>query len=667
MEVNSLGKILLVEDSRLSAKITEDILKKYGFELDTVRSGEDALERIKRGNKYILVLMDIELIGKLNGIDTALLIQKITDIPIVFFTSHVDREIMEKIKSVTSYGYIKKGSDENVLIYTIETALKLHAANKMIRQSEELFRNMFETNKLVMILVNPKNGKIIEANKSALEFYGYEKSKLLSMKLEDISAKNIGKKSCEKNCLEVLKEECNPCLCSQRISDGSIRFVEVYSSLISYQNKECLYLIIFDVTDRLKAENELKLYKDLFEFSPYEKFIFYPDTFKFFSANKKFLENCGYSWDELKEKTPLDIHKEMTEESFRSLLEPLNTGEKEVIIIPTNNYRKDGSQYPVEVHIMAEEFAGKKIFSAVAFDETKCLNLERELHETEEILHTILQHAGDAIVITDEGGSIIYWNPSAERMFGYKSQEAIGMELQKLLALNDSFLSKLKDLINKSGQSSQISKFEFETKRRDGSSIEVELSLSTVIINGKWHAIAIFRDITERKKNERLLFLQAITDPLTGIYNRRYIIQMIENEVLRFKRTGKPFSLIIFDLDHFKKINDTFGHAAGDMTLKKVADVIKKRIRKTDILGRWGGEEFIILLPETPIENATSLANELKDKLEGVSFPKIGRITASFGVTSSRPEDDVDSIISRADELLYKGKASGRNCVISDT
>ncbi|SHM36753.1 PAS domain S-box-containing protein/diguanylate cyclase (GGDEF) domain-containing protein [Caldanaerovirga acetigignens] len=664
---NSLGKILLVEDSRLSAKITEDILKKYGFELDTVRSGEDALERIKRGNKYILVLMDIELIGKLNGIDAALLIQKITDIPIVFFTSHVNREIMEKIKSVTSYGYIKKGSDENVLVYTVETALKLHAANKMIRQSEELFRNMFETNKLVMILVNPKNGKIIEANKSALEFYGYEKSKLLSMKLEDISAKNIGKKSCEKNCLEVLKEECNPCLCSQRISDGSVRFVEVYSSLISYQNKECLYLIIFDVTDKLKAENELKLYKDLFEFSPYEKFIFYPDTFKFFSANKKFLENCGYSWDELKEKTPLDIHKEMTEESFRSLLEPLNTGEKEVIIIPTNNYRKDGSHYPVEVHIMAEEFAGKKIFSSVAFDETKCLNLERELHETEEILHTILQHAGDAIVITNESGSIIYWNPSAEQMFGYKSQEAIGTELQKLLALNDSFLSKLKGLINKSGQSSQISKFEFETKRRDGSSIEVELSLSTVIINGKWHAIAIFRDITERKKNERLLFLQAITDPLTGIYNRRYIIQMIENEVLRFKRTGKPFSLIIFDLDHFKKINDTFGHAAGDMTLKKIADVIKKRIRKTDILGRWGGEEFIILLPETSIENATSLANELKDKLEGVIFPKIGRITASFGVTSSRSEDDVDSIISRADELLYKGKAAGRNCVISDT
>jgi diguanylate cyclase (GGDEF)-like protein/PAS domain S-box-containing protein len=423
------------------------------------------------------------------------------------------------------------------------------------------------------------------------------------------------------------------------------------------------------VTSRLQAEKELKLYQHIFEYSPNEKYIFYPDTLKFFSANKKAVENSGYSLEELKEMTPLDIQKGMTDEVFRKLLEPLYTGEKEVIIISTTHYRKDGTSYPVEVHIMAEEYDGKKVFSAVAFDETKCMNLERELHETEEILHTILNHAGDAIVITDGSGNIIFWNPTAERMFGYKAAEAAGKRLQGLIIredLRESFIDYIRRFLKDAEESPQIRKMELEAKKRDGRSIEVELSLSAVKINDKWHAIGILRDITERKRNERLLFLQAITDPLTGIYNRRYFIQMLENELKRFRRTGKTFSIIIFDLDHFKKINDNFGHVVGDVTLKKVADVVKRRIRKTDFFARWGGEEFIILLPETPLESAVTLAEELKEKLESAIFPKVGKITASFGVTSSRTEDNVDAIISRADELLYKAKASGRNCVISE-
>ncbi|OIQ08014.1 phytochrome-like protein cph2 [Moorella thermoacetica] len=127
--------------------------------------------------------------------------------------------------------------------------------------------------------------------------------------------------------------------------------------------------------------------------------------------------------------------------------------------------------------------------------------------------------------------------------------------------------------------------------------------------------VETFIDISERKYLEEELYRLSITDPLTGAYNRCYFLEMLEREVERIRRTGNPFSLIMFDLDHFKSINDHFGHAAGDRVLKGVVSAFKKQLRKTDCLARWGGEEFVILLPETGVEGAATLAEELRQKL----------------------------------------------------
>jgi diguanylate cyclase (GGDEF)-like protein len=178
--------------------------------------------------------------------------------------------------------------------------------------------------------------------------------------------------------------------------------------------------------------------------------------------------------------------------------------------------------------------------------------------------------------------------------------------------------------------------------------------------------LGIVRDISERKKYEELLYRQSITDPLTNVYNRRFFMQMLEQEMERTRRNGKPFSIIMFDLDHFKSVNDHFGHAAGDMVLKSVANMIKGRIRKTDCFARWGGEEFIILLPETTVGDAASLAEELRERLSNMALPEVGRVTASFGVAAYRPSDTIDTILLRADSMLYEAKAAGRNCVKSE-
>jgi len=176
-------KILIVEDSRLNAKITADILSKNGYTTDMARSGEEALEKVCDSQRPDLILMDIELGKGMDGIEAAQKIQSIGDIPAVFLTANASKEIMEKICSITAYGYVIKNSDKYALLSAVEMALKLHEANARVKRSEELFRRMFEAHEVVMLLVEPESGRIVEANEAAYRFYGYPKDRLLKMSM----------------------------------------------------------------------------------------------------------------------------------------------------------------------------------------------------------------------------------------------------------------------------------------------------------------------------------------------------------------------------------------------------------------------------------------------------------------------------------------------------
>lgn len=167
-------------------------------------------------------------------------------------------------------------------------------------------------------------------------------------------------------------------------------------------------------------------------------------------------------------------------------------------------------------------------------------------------------------------------------------------------------------------------------------------------------------NIAAKEKELRLL---SVTDTLTKVYNRRYFIQKVEEELERAKRTGSKFSLIMLDMDHFKNINDRYGHRAGDLVLTSMVDMIKNRVRKIDILARWGGEEFLILLPETASNQAVVVAEELRQHLSTMEIPGVDRVTASFGVAGYCPADSVDTLVNKADNMMYEAKAAGRNCV----
>ena len=164
------------------------------------------------------------------------------------------------------------------------------------------------------------------------------------------------------------------------------------------------------------------------------------------------------------------------------------------------------------------------------------------------------------------------------------------------------------------------------------------------------------------EKNKELERL-SITDKLTDLYNRRKIDELLQNEIDRYERNGRTFGFAILDIDYFKDVNDTYGHQVGDKILFQIANILKENLRKTDFVGRFGGEEFVIICPESDIQNTRKLIENFRIIIENYDFEIIKHKTASFGVTIVKKGDTVDSILKRADKALYESKNNGRNKV----
>ncbi len=186
--------------------------------------------------------------------------------------------------------------------------------------------------------------------------------------------------------------------------------------------------------------------------------------------------------------------------------------------------------------------------------------------------------------------------------------------------------------------------------------------LLILILIAGW-VIHLKKEIARRELLEKELERLATVDKLTSIYNRYKTDLSLEEQIEIAKRYKRPLSIIFFDIDFFKNINDLYGHKIGDEVLKELAQFVSGKLRKSDIFGRWGGEEFLIILPETPKNEAIKLAEKLRKQIQMYSFDKIDKLTCSFGVTTLKDDDNSETIISRVDQKLYKAKQNGRNRV----
>lgn len=262
---------------------------------------------------------------------------------------------------------------------------------------------------------------------------------------------------------------------------------------------------------------------------------------------------------------------------------------------------------------------------------------------------------------SDLNGNITGLSEAFAKASGYEVYELMGKNhrIFRHEDMSESVFKEMWETIKRG----EVWSGEIKNRRKDGSIFWAYSIISPEYdIDGNHIGyIAIRQDITDKKIIEKM----AVTDRLTGLYNRIKLDEVFAAEIERCRRYKQSLSIILMDLDRFKSVNDNYGHQVGDKVLVETAELLKAHVRISDTVGRWGGEEFLILCPETKLDDALGVAEKLRMAIEKYTFPVVGSKTGSFGVSCFLEGDNEDSMVSRADEALYDAKKCGRNQVRS--
>ncbi len=307
-------------------------------------------------------------------------------------------------------------------------------------------------------------------------------------------------------------------------------------------------------------------------------------------------------------------------------------------------------------------------FMVALLDTTKTVRYELQLHRSQQRMQALFENVRDyAIYTTDEAGLLDDWNRSLGRLTGFDREDAIGRDAGMFFAAEDSAPGSVKPLLERAAQEGSA-ETEGWSVRKDGLRFWADTLVAPLRnLEGEVDGYAfITRDISERRRKEEDLRTAASTDFLTGAYNRRHLEGAGLREFAAHRTSGKPLSVIMLDIDHFKRINDTWGHDAGDKVLVALSGMVSSAIRGADVFARLGGEEFVVILPGTHLEGAVALAEKLRLKIKALSIDYEGseiRFTSSFGVCAAEKVESFESMLQRADEALYSAKSGGRDRV----
>jgi len=280
-----------------------------------------------------------------------------------------------------------------------------------------------------------------------------------------------------------------------------------------------------------------------------------------------------------------------------------------------------------------------------------------------------VESAYNGILVTDTeldepGPRILYVNPAYCRMTGYRADEVVGRN-PRFMQGPDTDREVLRRL-RRNCERGEFFEGQAINYRKDGTPFHMQWTIAPVRdATGRIvQFVAIQRDVTAEVELREELERQASHDPLTGLFNRQHTQQLLDREIERAARYGNGLSLVMLDIDAFKQVNDTHGHSAGDEAIRHVGRVLETRLRAADMAGRWGGEEFLALLPCTDAAGALRAAQDLRARVESTSVNAELTVTVSAGVATHAPGDDASTLFNRADAALYAAKAAGRNRVV---
>jgi diguanylate cyclase (GGDEF)-like protein/PAS domain S-box-containing protein len=313
------------------------------------------------------------------------------------------------------------------------------------------------------------------------------------------------------------------------------------------------------------------------------------------------------------------------------------------------------------------EFNGAPALLVGAHDISMRKRAEQALRRSESTLRTLLDAAPIPLVVTRLGDGVLrYCNERAATMFELTVEACVGRRAPDFYANPADRQAFIEGL----WRQGRIEGFAAQLKTSSGRAFWALLNAKTFELEGEEVFMVGFAEMSAQKELEERLRTLATIDGLTGAFNRRHFLELAEAELDRAARYGRPTSVAIVDIDHFKRVNDELGHAAGDAALRALTTVLRREVRSMDVVGRIGGEEFGLLLPETPLAAAEPALDRVRKSIAERSFhdqglPEGRHITVSIGVAQRRPSESLAQLLERADGALYQAKASGRDRVLA--
>lgn len=390
-------------------------------------------------------------------------------------------------------------------------------------------------------------------------------------------------------------------------------------------------------------------------------------------ANRAFLSSYGLTMEAAKGRRCYEVthHRQ----------DPCDLGEE---ACPVHDVMKTGVSSRV-IHFHADGKGGEEIFSITAHPVrdpegrishviemsrpiTEYVKGENERRRKSDLFKTLLETSPDGIIGNDRKRNIFLFNSGAEQIFGYSREEVIG-KINVIDIYPPGLARDIKKVLHspEHGEPGRLLGYESRVLARTGREVPIRLSATLIYDNGEEvGTIVFFHDISGRKALEKELRMLSNTDALTGLYNRRQFISILQKELDRVGRTKSTCSILMTDIDRFKSFNDTYGHVEGDRLLREVAELIRYAFRSLDSAFRFGGEEFVILLPETGAEGGWVCAERFRTLLDAQDFSAspVGlpvRVTASIGIVEHREGYDIDAMVRFADIAMYAAKNAGRS------
>ena len=375
-------------------------------------------------------------------------------------------------------------------------------------------------------------------------------------------------------------------------------------------------------------------------------------------ANPAFTAMTGYSLDELRGHSLRILQGPDTDPA---LIDELRICLKEARLFEgtATNYRKDGSSYTVRWSISPVRDDSGLVTNFVSVQQD--ISDYEQAEQTNRLLARALDATSDPVMLTDAKARIIFANAAFAKSTGYTVDEIQGSTpaMFKSGKHDEAFYAAMR----RSLASGQNFRATFINRRRDGSLYHAEQSISPIFgEKGRIsHYVSVSKDITKRVEREQALLRAATKDKLTGLHNRHHGEQLLAERYRTARTLQRPLTLVMCDIDHFKRINDEFGHPTGDRVLAEVADMLRQAVRSRDAVIRWGGEEFMIVLDECSQTDTVDLAKRILDRVNAHEDGEVPALTLSLGLATLAPDEAIDELIARADSALYDAKRAGRN------